>query len=107
MALHERVVAELVRTPDLGPETLLLPWPQHQRRLDVWHADLQRAAGLAPEQAHSIHGWRRWHASQLFELGFDERMAAAQAALGHASARTTAGHYVVSTLARRLPDLWS
>lgn len=107
VALHSRVMLELNKVPEHGPESLLLPWPQHSRRLDAWHQDLQRAAGLAEEQQHSIHGWRRWHASQLFELGFGERMAAAQASLGHASARTTAAHYVVSTLPRQLPDLWS
>lgn len=106
VAMHSRLIAELFRSPDCGPDSLLLPWPWHKRQLDKWHFALQLAAGLADDEQREIHGWRRWHGSQIFELGFDSRMQAAQAALGHASARTTSGHYVVSALATRLPDLW-
>jgi len=108
VAVHRQLLGALQRLPGTDPEDLLLPWPFHIRTLWTWHSRLQALAGLPEARQHEIHGWRRWHANRLCELGLPERLEATRCALGHSSSAITTGHYLTAHLAlvRALPDLW-
>lgn len=107
-ALHRLAVEAIAALPPGEPDSLLLPWPHHIRTIGDIHYRIQSAAGIPAEQQHELHGWRRWHANRLVELGLDVRLESARAALGHSSLAITQGHYLTQhlVLARALPDLW-
>lgn len=115
-ALHRLAVEALERLPRGEPESLILPWPLRRRSGAKTHDpasairkqhDVILAAAGVPRC--DIHGWRRWHASQLVSLGYDAIVEVARQSLGHSSSAITLGHYAGASalaVARKLPDLW-
>lgn len=110
LAVHGQLLTLLKELPARSGEELLLPSVCSYSHLLDLHAQLQKAAGLSPQQIQSLHAWRRTHGNQMALLGAERGEEIARAALDHADVQTTRSSYVneafLNRLRVRLPELW-
>lgn len=98
--LHAEALAAIEPLRGLGPRIFNMPgWPAAGavRWLQRRREQLVIAAELSEHRRFGFHGFRKYHATQLFTLeeeGGGSAAAAAQSSLGHGSEDVTLGFYV-------------